>query len=142
MERDEPTSFPPTSVQAVGPVHTSYRPDRTNPYAVAESCPECDVDSRYRPVTEPATSCPTHSSRHGRPRSGHRRTPESISYGGEPFDVLTGRPEGVRARERIRALLDPAGYPGSATVFIDRVIDGRAGRAEHTDSEQGDTSRR
>ena len=32
---------------------------------------------------------------------------------------------------------DPAGHPGSVTVFTDRVIGGRTGRSEHTDSGQG-----
>ncbi|WDZ88448.1 hypothetical protein [Nocardiopsis sp. HUAS JQ3] len=40
----------------------------------------------------------------------------------------TRRLDGVRGGERIRALLDPAGYPGSAPVPTDRVTGAGSGR--------------
>ncbi|NYH55001.1 3-carboxy-cis,cis-muconate cycloisomerase [Nocardiopsis arvandica] len=65
---------------------------------------------------------------------------EAAGSGRDLVEVLTERLDGVRDRERIRGLLDPAGYLGSAAAFTDRVTGagtGRTGRAEPTDSEEG-----
>ncbi|MFD6951581.1 3-carboxy-cis,cis-muconate cycloisomerase [Nocardiopsis sp. TSRI0078] len=65
---------------------------------------------------------------------------EAVDSGRDLAEVLTERLGGTRTPERIRDLLDPAGYLGSAAVLTDRVTGartGRTGRAEHTDSEEG-----
>lgn len=68
---------------------------------------------------------------------------EAVDSGRELAGVLTRRLDGVRGGERIRALLDPAGYLGSAPVFTDRVTgagSGRTGEAADTGPED-DTGR-
>lgn len=65
---------------------------------------------------------------------------DAVTSGRDLADVLTERLSGVRTRERILTLLDPAGYLGAATVFTDRVtgaMTDRADHAAHTNSEEG-----
>ena len=70
----------------------------------------------------------------------HRRVTDAcraaVAEDRDLVDVLEDHLGGLRTRDRIRALLDPAAYLGAATVFTDRVT-GRTGRATRTDSEEG-----
>ncbi|WP_344108140.1 3-carboxy-cis,cis-muconate cycloisomerase [Nocardiopsis rhodophaea] len=47
---------------------------------------------------------------------------EAVESGRDLADVLTQRLDGRRTAARVAALLDPAGYLGSADLFIDRAI--------------------
>ncbi|USY22939.1 3-carboxy-cis,cis-muconate cycloisomerase [Nocardiopsis exhalans] len=62
----------------------------------------------------------------------HRRVTdacrEAVDQGLDPVEVLAEHLRGLRTRERISALLDPAAYLGAAPVFTDRVT-GRTGQA-------------
>jgi 3-carboxy-cis,cis-muconate cycloisomerase len=63
----------------------------------------------------------------------HRRVTdacrEAVDQGRDPVEVLAEHLGGLRTRERISALLDPAAYLGAAPVFTDRVT-GRTGLAD------------
>ncbi|GAB3205105.1 3-carboxy-cis,cis-muconate cycloisomerase [Marinactinospora endophytica] len=52
-------------------------------------------------------------------------------------DVLAGRAEVRRSREEIAALLDPAGYLGSAGVFVDRALQRFGARPAGVEGEEG-----
>ena len=63
---------------------------------------------------------------------------EAVDTGRDLAEVLTERLDGVRSPDRIRSLLDPSGYLGSAGLFTDRVTGaGKAGRTGNTNSEEG-----
>lgn len=64
----------------------------------------------------------------------------AVDGGGDPVEVVAEHLHGLRTRDRIRALLDPADYLGAAPVFTDRVT-GRTGRTDPTDQEEGTDER-
>lgn len=68
----------------------------------------------------------------------HRRVSnacrEAVDQGRDPVEVLAEHLRGLRSRERISALLDPAAYLGAAPVFTDRVT-GRTGQGALQETE-------
>lgn len=65
---------------------------------------------------------------------------EAVDTGHDLAEVLIERLDGVRSPDRIRSLLDPSDYLGSAGLFTDRVTGagtGAAGRTGSTTSEEG-----
>ncbi len=75
----------------------------------------------------------------GRIEAHHRVTTAcraAVDEGRDAADVLAEHLRGLRTRDQIRALLDPAAYLGAAPVFTDRVT-GRTGRTEPADNEEG-----
>lgn len=70
---------------------------------------------------------------------------EAADSGQDLAQVLAEHLEGIRTREQMAALLDPADHLGSAPTFTDRVIAGTTGRAgtavHHSDNEEGHDER-
>ena len=70
---------------------------------------------------------------------------EAVDSGRALDQVLAEHLDGVRTREQVAGLLDPADYLGSAPTFTDRVTAGKAGRtgaaAHHSDNEEGHDER-
>jgi 3-carboxy-cis,cis-muconate cycloisomerase len=64
----------------------------------------------------------------------------AVDEGRDPVEVLAEHLHGLRTRDRISVLLDPADYLGAAPVFADRVT-GRTGRTDPTDNEEGTDER-
>src|SRR5699024_8987091 len=65
---------------------------------------------------------------------------EAADSGRDLAQVLAEHLEGIRTREQVAALLDPADHLGSAPTFTDRVIAGTTGRAgtavHHSDNDE------
>ncbi|WP_017586713.1 3-carboxy-cis,cis-muconate cycloisomerase [Nocardiopsis ganjiahuensis] len=70
----------------------------------------------------------------------HRRVTAAcraaVDEGRDPAEAMAEHLRGLRTRDQIRALLDPAAYLGAAPVFTDRVT-GRTGRTDRTENEEG-----
>ncbi|WP_017608898.1 3-carboxy-cis,cis-muconate cycloisomerase [Nocardiopsis xinjiangensis] len=67
---------------------------------------------------------------------------EAVGTGRDLAGVLTERLDGVRSPDRIRSLLAPSGYLGSAGLFTDRITGAdAAGRTGSTTSEEGHIER-
>lgn len=69
---------------------------------------------------------------------------ETVHSGRDLAEVLVERLDGIRGPDHVRALLDPAGYLGSAAGFTDRVTGAEQrgpGGADRTNSEEGHDER-
>jgi len=70
---------------------------------------------------------------------------EAADSGQDLFQILAEHLEGIRTREQVAALLEPADHLGSAPTFTDRVIAGTTGRTgtevHHSDNEEGHDER-